>query len=207
MTFVRDVLTRIHGFRHSRTLGPLQESGRRSTGSHAWSVLCRAALFVLVLANASVRSLRAAEEATPAAAIHIHDGFAVERVYSVPRAQGSWVAMCFDDRGRIYASDQGPRLFRITPPALGDAADATVEVVSDQWGFSQGMAFIRGSLYVIQHGSHDPEHFRPDVLLRLKDTDGDDRLDTVEQLIEFPRATGDAATAEHAPQGVPVADG
>ncbi len=43
--------------------------------------------------------------ATPAEAIRVREGFAVELIYSVPRDQGSWVAMCFDDRGRIYASD------------------------------------------------------------------------------------------------------
>lgn len=38
-----------------------------------------------------------------------------------------------------------------------------------------------------------PSRFRPDVLLRIRDSDGDDRLDAAETLIEFPRATGDAA--------------
>lgn len=145
-----------------------------------------------------MNSLGLAGEATPANAIHIHEGFAVERVYSVPRDQGSWVAMCFDDKGRIYASDQGMRLFRITPPVAGLSADCTVEIVSDQWGFSQGMTFINGALYVMQHGDRSESNFRPDVLLRLKDTNGDDKLDTAERLIEFPRVTGDAANwVEH----------
>jgi len=61
------------------------------------------------------------------------------------------------------------------------------------WGHSQGMAFIHGALYSIQHGDHHPERFRPDVLLRIRDSNGDDRLDAAETLIEFPRATGDAA--------------
>ena len=134
-----------------------------------------------------------AEEATPASAIAVHNDFKVERLYSVPREQGSWVAFCFDDKGRIYASDQGPRLFRITPPGAGSGAVAKVELVSDQWGFSQGMAFINGALYLIQHGDHHEERFRPDLLLRLTDTNADDRLDHAERLIEFPKATGDGA--------------
>ena len=137
------------------------------------------ALIVIVLASLCSH-LEAVEEATPASAIEIQEGFAVERLYSVPRAQGSWVAMCFDDQGRIYASDQGPRLFRITPPALGGASDACkVELASDIWGNSQGLSFINGALYVMQQSE-------PDVLLRLKDTDGDDQLDAVERLLEFP---------------------
>ena len=138
-------------------------------------------------------SLQAVEESTPASAISIHKDFQVERIYSVPRDQGSWVAMCFDDKGRIYASDQGPRLFRITPARSGIESESKVEVVSDKWGYSQGMAFINGSLYLMQHGDHSEQNFRREVLLRLTDTDGDDRLDKAERLIEFPRVIGDAA--------------
>ena len=161
------------------------------------------------LTIASFNSLQAADEATSATAIHIHDGFSVERVYSVPRDQGSWVVMCFDDKGRIYASDQGPRLFRITPSVSGTNGECLVEIVSDQWGFSQGMAFINGALYLVQHGDRSEENFRPDVLLRVKDTDGDDKLDSAERLIEFPRVTGDAANwVEHSLHAVvPGPDG
>ena len=153
----------------------------------------RACLLLVVIACLAVAAPVVAEEATPAEKIEIHEGFAVERLLSVPRELGSWVAFCFDDRGRIYASDQGPRLFRITPPPIGSAAEPVVEIVSEVWGHSQGMAFIHGALYSIQHGDHHPERFRPDVLLRIRDSDGDDRLDAAETLIEFPRATGDAA--------------
>ena len=135
----------------------------------------------------------AAEEATAAAAIEIREGFAVERVYSVPRAQGSWVAMCFDDRGRIYASDQGAHLYRLSAPPLGSAAGPVVELVSEQWGHAQGLAWIQGALYVVQHGDHSEKNFRRESLLRLKDTNGDDRLDAAETLFTFPQVTGDPA--------------
>ncbi len=153
----------------------------------------RAFYQLVMLACLTNSTIGAAEEATPAEKIEIHEGFAVERLLSVPRELGSWVAFCFDTRGRIYASDQGPRLFRITPPPIGSTAEPVVEVVSDVWGHSQGMAFIDGALYLIQHGDHHPERFRPDVLLRIRDSDSDDRLDAAETLIEFPRASGDAA--------------
>ncbi len=138
-------------------------------------------------------SASAVTEATPASAIQIHKDFAVERVYSVPRSNGSWVAMCFDDKGRLYVSDQGPGLYRFTPPALGSLASGTAERVSDKWGFSQGMAFINGALYIVQQGDHSEKNFRPESILRIKDTDGDDKLDMAEKLFEFPRVTGDAA--------------
>jgi len=134
-----------------------------------------------------------ASEATPASAIQVHEGFSVQRVHSVPRADGSWVAMCFDAKGRIYASDQGPRLFRYSPPGIGDGTEGKVEVVSDKWGHSQGMTFINGDLYLVQHGDHSENNFRPESVLRIRDTDGDDTLDKAETLFEFPRVTGDAA--------------
>ena len=153
--------------------------------------------------------LIAQEQATPADAIRVRDGFRVERVYSVPKDQGSWVAMCFDAQGRIYASDQGLRLFRITPSEVDSSLECQVEVVSDEWGFSQGMSFINGALYLIQHGDRSEENFRPDVLLRITDTDGDDKLDAAERLIEFPRVHGDASNwVEHSLHAViPGPDG
>ncbi len=146
------------------------------------------------LAIGSIVSLVQAEEHMASIdSIHILKDFEVEKVYGVPREQGSWVAMCFDDRGRIYLSDQGPRLYRMTVPSPGKSHPSSVELVSDKWGFTQGMAFIHGSLYVVQHGDHSKEKFRPEVLLRIKDTDGDDQLDLAERLFEFPKVIGDAA--------------
>ncbi len=150
----------------------------------------------IALLSTSLAALQAADtinEATAASAIQIHKGFAVERVYSVPGAQGSWVAMCFDDKGRIYAADQGTRLFRITPQGPGSSAECGVELVSDKWGNSQGMAFINGALYVVQNGDHSEENFKPDTILRVKDTDGDDKLDTAERLFDFPAVPGEEA--------------
>ena len=44
-------------------------------------------------------------------------GFKSELLYTVPKgSQGSWVAVCVDDKGRIIASDQGDKgLYRIDP--------------------------------------------------------------------------------------------
>ncbi len=80
----------------------------------------------------------------------------------------------------------------MTPPGIANGAAAMVEVVSDQWGNSQGLAYINKSLYVIQHGDRSEPRLRPDALLKISDTDGNDQLDTEERLIEFPRVEGDA---------------
>lgn len=147
--------------------------------------------------------------------IQIQDGFAVEKVYEVAHDQGSWVAMCFDHLGRIYASDQGDRLFRVSPHDFDAEGKCRLQVVSDRWGHSQGMSFINGALYLIQHGErsdpNDPNRIpmRRDALLRIRDTDGDDQLDTAEELLVFPRVEGDAENwVEHSLHAViPSPDG
>ena len=38
--------------------------------------------------------------------IHLPEGFKIELLYTVPRdKQGSWVAMCLDDKNRLIVSD------------------------------------------------------------------------------------------------------
>ena len=63
-------------------------------------------------------SLGTSHAQPPASQIQVRAGFAVGRWY-VTKGQGAWVAMCFDDRGRIYApAERNEGLFRLTPPPL-----------------------------------------------------------------------------------------
>jgi hypothetical protein len=63
-------------------------------------------------------------KATPVARIRSLKDFKVELLYSVPGVEeGSWVNLCEDEKGRIYASDQYGGLYRITPPPLGKPLD------------------------------------------------------------------------------------
>jgi putative heme-binding domain-containing protein len=157
-----------------------------------WSfypVMSKPLYSLIVLFLASLASLGEARAQTPASQIQVRAGFAVERVY-VPKGQGSWVAMCFDDKGRIYASaERNEGLFRLTPPPLDSKDECKVELVSDQWGPCQGMTFINGSLYVVRHGKFPEKTSPPSAILRLKDTDGDDKLDMAETLFAFPEVT------------------
>ena len=64
-------------------------------------------------------------KATPVSRIKAPAGFQVELLYSVPGAEkGSWVALCVDDKGRIYASDQYGDLYRFPAPAAGQTLKA-----------------------------------------------------------------------------------
>jgi glucose/arabinose dehydrogenase len=160
-------------------------------------------------------------EATPAAAIEIRAGFRVERLHSLPKGSGSLIAMCFDDRGRLFASEQGPRLFVIQPPALGSTTPSACQIEElsidglnpdpqpPLFGMVQGMAFVKGALYVVQHGDLTRDRFRPDAIVRLTDSNQDGRLDRFERLFEFPAEPDEnVGWHEHAVHGIrPAPDG
>ncbi len=133
---------------------------------------------------------------TPVDSIALLPGFEAELLYSVhSEHQGSWVSLATDPRGRLYASDErGRGLHRITPAAPDDPDALTlVEPINVDVSGAQGMCWAFDSLYVNAAGQG---------VYRLRDTDGDDRLDDAELLIEI----GDAG--EHGPHAiVPSADG
>lgn len=140
--------------------------------------------------------------ATPVSRIKAPAGFKVELLYSVPGAeQGSWVALCADDKGRIYASDQYGGLYRFPAPAPGQTLDAkAVEAVPAPIRAVNGMHFADGALYV---GVNDYEQKISSGFYKLTDSDGDDRLDKVEALREL-QSRGDHGV--HAVVPVPGSD-
>lgn len=119
--------------------------------------------------------------ATPVSRIKAPEGFQVELLYSVPGvAQGSWIALCHDDKGRIYASDQYGGLYRFPAPAPGKALDPkAIEKVPAEIRAVNGMHFADGALYV---GVNDYEQKMASGFYRLIDSNGDDQLDKVETL-------------------------
>ena len=119
--------------------------------------------------------------ATPIDRIKAAEGFEVELLYSVPaKEHGSWVNLCTDDKGRLLVSDQFGSLYRITPPAVGNAiAESDVEPVPADIRGVNGMVWAFGALYV---GVNDYERKIPSGLYRITDSNGDDQLDKVEHL-------------------------
>jgi putative heme-binding domain-containing protein len=125
--------------------------------------------------------------------VHVPPGFAVELLYAVPKAQqGSWIALAFDPKGRVYASDQYGALYRVsfTPDR---SAVAGVERVPIALGEAHGLLWAFDSLYaVVTNGGTYTSG-----LYRARDTDGDDELDQVEMLSKFEERGG-----EHGPHSV-----
>ncbi|MEX0643587.1 MAG: hypothetical protein WD468_12860, partial [Pirellulales bacterium] len=138
-----------------------------------------------------------AAAATPAEKIHVPEGFKVELLYSVPKdEEGSWVNLCYDPKGRLIVSDQYGGLYRITPPSSSQKLH--VEKIPAKIGKAQGLLWAFDSLYVMVNG----EDRSKNGLYRVRDTNGDDQLDSVELL---RLADGNN---EHGPHAVlPAPDG
>lgn len=119
-------------------------------------------------------------------------GFQVERLYTVPKqTQGSWVAITFDHRGRLLASDQGGRgLYRITVPEPGSQEPTRVEKLALQISSAQGLLYAFDSLYLSVNGGPGSG------LYRARDTNGDDQYDEMLKLAAF------AGGGEHGPHAL-----
>lgn len=122
-----------------------------------------------------------ANVATPVTNIKTLPDFKVELLYSVPGGdEGSWVNLCTDDKGRIYASDQYGGLYRFKMPAPGKTlSPGDVQKVPADIRAVNGMLFAFGALYV---GVNDYEKKIPSGLYRITDSDNDDMPDKVEML-------------------------
>jgi len=109
-----------------------------------------------------------------ASPIESSSGFTVEKIYEAPKKDGSWVSLCRDENGRLYASDQrGAGLFRIT---LTDAEPVVEKVPLDVSG-AQGMSWVGDRLWFNRLGSKT---------FALSDTNGDDVLDRIETIASMP---------------------
>lgn len=108
-------------------------------------------------------------------------GFQVERLFQVPKEQlGSWVAIAFDNKGRLIVSDQGDKgLYRVTLPAVGSLGETVVEKIDLPITSAQGLLWAFDSLYVSVNGGPGSG------LYRIRDTNGDDSLDEMQKLSAF----------------------
>lgn len=111
--------------------------------------------------------------------ITVPEGFQVDQLYVVPKdAQGSWVALTVDPRGRLIACDQYGGLYRMDLPPVEEAKPLLPEPLQVAIGKAHGLLHAFDSLYVMVNED------RPNNgLYRLRDTTGDDQYDKVEKLV------------------------
>ena len=123
--------------------------------------------------------------------LRLSQGFSAEHLYSPSEnSQGSWVAMTFDDKGRMIASDQYGNLYRLKIPKIG-VPNVKTEVEKLQigiganidtlgMGYAHGLLYAFNSLYVMVNNNKNNKTFtRHSGLYRLQDTNNDDQFDKV----------------------------
>ncbi len=139
-------------------------------------------------------------------------GFHAEHLYSPKdHDQGSWVAMTFDDKGRIIASDQYGNLYRVTVPPVGFDTTKTgvqveklpVDIPNDtsfakiQIGFAHGLLYAFNSLYITVNDEGESDSItRKSGLYRLQDTNNDDVYD---KLTLLKTLKGEGEHGPHSP--------
>lgn len=145
--------------------------------------------------------------------LKVPPGFVAEHLYSPgEHDQGSWVAMTFDNKGRMITSDQYGAIYRLELPAIGDTTKPKVEklIIGSEvdrmtdtttlkigMGFAQGLLYAFNSLYVMVNHNSDKDFDKNTGLYRLTDTDGDDQFDKVTLLKAFGGSPG-----EHGPHSM-----
>ena len=171
------------------------------------------AISALVLIGTSWVSMQGAESARTAPEdprvdkLKLLPGFRADHLYSPSEnGQGSWVAMAFDDKGRMITSDQYGFLYRLTLPPIGTGSqkpqieklkvgtapgDTTVGM-----GYAQGLLYAFNSLYVMVNNRENKDFGKGSGLYRLQDTNGDDQYDKV-TLLRALKGEG-----EHGPHSI-----
>lgn len=139
--------------------------------------------------------------------LKLQPGFKAEHLYSPSdNKQGSWVAMTFDNKGRMITSDQYGTLYRLELPPIGTEGKPKVEALKIEkgaatdtvgMGYANGLLYAFNSLYVMINNSKNNRVFtRKSGLYRLQDTDNDDQYDKVTLLKEL------AGDGEHGPHSI-----
>ncbi|MDT7830522.1 c-type cytochrome [Pricia sp. S334] len=177
------------------------------------TLLAMLAIFLLGISCEEKETAETAENLPPKLAkLKLQPGFEAEHLYSPgEQEQGSWVAMTFDDKGRLITSDQYGALYRLEIPEIGSEDLSpkieklriqTGEQVADsiiQMGYAQGLLYAFNSLYVMVNHRGNEEFEKTSGLYRLQDTDNDDQYDKISLLKELD------GSGEHGPHSIVMA--
>lgn len=117
-------------------------------------------------------------------------GFKLERLYRVPKDQGSWVAVTMDDKGRLICADQYGKIYRVTPAADGSGTTSAQPMGIPLKG-AHGLLWHQGVLYVVVNEGQDESG-----VWRVTDTNGDGEPDKPELMKPFK------GRGEHGPHGL-----
>ncbi len=118
--------------------------------------------------------------ATDPATLTVPPGFKVELLRSALPEEDSWVAMAFDSKGRLTVAREKRGLLRFTLNREGTIEK--LEVINDTLLECRGLLHAHGALYVDANNSK--------MLVRLRDTDGDDQFDQMDELLRTEGGVG-----------------
>ena len=144
------------------------------------------AFLVTSIILASCQLLNVGSNTEPPPVVTVPDGFVAEYLYSPSvQDQGTWVALTWDDQGRLIATDQHGKLYRMTIPAIGESVKGLkADSLDLDIGMANGLLWAFNSLYVVVNneeglGGHSSG------IYRVTDSNGDDNLDNIETLHQF----------------------
>ncbi|MEQ8211874.1 MAG: c-type cytochrome [Lacipirellulaceae bacterium] len=109
--------------------------------------------------------------------------FVVERLMRDEEV-GSLIAMTFDSRGNLYASQEGGHLLKLTD-ADRDGIHDTVTTFCDKLMNTQGIVALGSRVFAVGSGPEGP------ALYRLRDADRDGTADEVTKLVGFKGSRGE----------------
>ena len=109
------------------------------------------------------------------------EGFEIELVRAATEDDGSWVALAFDESGRLTIAREDRGLLRLLFDEPGGSI-AKVETIDDELLECRGLVYVDGDLYANANNSK--------ALYRLRDTDSDGDFDETTVIREFPGSVG-----------------
>ncbi|QDV10962.1 Cytochrome c [Rosistilla oblonga] len=115
-------------------------------------------------------------QATPVDSIALPAGFRAQLLRSAETGEGSWVSMTFDDRGRVILGRDKRGVVRLTLSDDRGQVDQ-FEVIENTLKHCRGILWAHDSLYVCATNNSG--------FYRLRDTNGDDQFDSVQELMPF----------------------
>jgi putative heme-binding domain-containing protein len=122
-----------------------------------------------------------ADAGQQAATFWVAPGFEIALVRTAGPDEGSWVSMAFDPAGRLTIAREDKGLLRLTLAADRQSVER-MEMIDGDLLECRGLLYAHGALYANANNSKG--------LYRLRDTDGDDSLDEVKCLRQFPGGVG-----------------
>ena len=118
-------------------------------------------------------------QATDAASLSLPPGFKAELVRSAQPSEDSWVAMAFDEQGRLTLAKEKKGLIRLT---ISGSGDQKVEVIDDELLECRGLLYAHGSLFANANNTK--------ALFRLTDTNSDGTFDERKELMRSGGGVG-----------------